>query len=195
MNSPCRCADRIIEPFIALGTNEPGGETLALILCRPPGNFGMKPTQKIQMPKPGEQAKLLIRSPSPTRHAPRGRRRDMLKEIGPCEGLFHTPTAAAYADILELPTADIVGHRVDHVHPALYQEQIGPQLDRAFAGERVEYELFRPTKNGDCFYSVKYEPAILNGADQLGCDEAEGDEPDELRTRRKVPTNLQRQIE
>jgi len=29
----------------------------------------------------------------------------MLKEIGPCEGLFHTPTAAAYADIL------VGGHR------------------------------------------------------------------------------------
>ena len=24
----------------------------------------------------------------------------MLKEIGPCEGLFHTPTGMAYADIL-----------------------------------------------------------------------------------------------
>ena len=50
---------------------------------------------------------------------------------------YYTYVNAAYAHILDLPTADIVGHRVEDVHARLYQEQIGPRLDRAFAGERV----------------------------------------------------------
>jgi PAS domain S-box-containing protein len=67
-----------------------------------------------------------------------------------------------YADILGLPDADIVGRRVAEVLGAVY-DQIGPRLDRAFAGERVQYELrvpVHPTSGGEHFYDVVYEPRV-----------------------------------
>jgi PAS domain S-box-containing protein len=70
----------------------------------------------------------------------------------------------AYAEILGLPTSAIVGQRVPDVLPKIYDEQIRPRLDRAFAGERVTYELHKPVAGGDCHYAVKYEPTIVNGA-------------------------------
>jgi PAS domain S-box-containing protein len=70
----------------------------------------------------------------------------------------------AYAEILGLPTPAIVGQRVPDVLAEIYEEQIGPRLDRAFAGERITYELHKPVAGGDCHYMVRYEPTRVNGA-------------------------------
>ena len=69
----------------------------------------------------------------------------------------------AYAEILGLPSPDLIGRRVPEVLPQVYEEQIRPQLDRAFAGERVAYDLHRPTAEGDSHYAVRYEPTKVDG--------------------------------
>jgi len=79
-----------------------------------------------------------------------------------CERRY-TFANGAYAEILGLPPANIVGQRIADVLAPLYEEQIRPRLDRAFAGERVAYELRKPATDGDYFYAVKYEPAIVDG--------------------------------
>lgn len=76
----------------------------------------------------------------------------------------YTFANAAYADIFDLPTRNIVGSSVAEVHPELYNKRISPNLDRAFAGFRVNYELRRPTKGGDRFYEIRYEPTDTNGS-------------------------------
>jgi PAS domain S-box-containing protein len=68
----------------------------------------------------------------------------------------------AYAEILALPPLDLVGRGLGEVLGALYDSQVRPRLDRAFAGERVTYELERPA-NPVRYYAVRYEPTILNG--------------------------------
>jgi PAS domain S-box-containing protein len=71
---------------------------------------------------------------------------------------------ATYAQILSLPGADIVGQRVADVLAPVY-DQIGPRLDRAFAGERVTYELRMPAKppsGQETIYEVIYEPRLTN---------------------------------
>lgn len=70
----------------------------------------------------------------------------------------YTFANSTYAEMLGLPSPDIVGQRVAEVLPSLYEPQIRSRLDRAFAGERVTYELTRPTADGDRYYTVKYEP-------------------------------------
>jgi PAS domain S-box-containing protein len=65
---------------------------------------------------------------------------------------------ATYADVLGLRTAGIIGQRVSDVLPEVYDQQIRPRLDRAFAGDRVAYELHRPTPEGERHYAVAYEP-------------------------------------
>jgi PAS domain S-box-containing protein len=69
----------------------------------------------------------------------------------------------AYAGMLDLPSSNIVGLRVSDVLPEIYEEQIGPRLDRAFAGKRVDYELHKLTADGDCHYEIRYEPTLVNG--------------------------------
>ncbi len=69
-----------------------------------------------------------------------------------------------YAEILGLESPDIVGQRVADVLASLYEGQIRPHLDRAFAGERVAYELRRPTPDGVWHYAVRYEPMKAAGA-------------------------------
>ena len=69
----------------------------------------------------------------------------------------------AYAEMLDLPSPAIVGQRVPDVLPGVYEEQIRPRLDRAFAGERVACELRKPAEAGDCHYAVRYEPMKVNG--------------------------------
>jgi PAS domain S-box-containing protein len=65
---------------------------------------------------------------------------------------------AAYADVLSLPSADIVGRRVADVLPQAY-DQIGPKLDRAFRGERVTYDLtVTDADGGPRTCAVTYEP-------------------------------------
>ncbi|MDB6026149.1 MAG: two-component hybrid sensor and regulator [Verrucomicrobiales bacterium] len=68
----------------------------------------------------------------------------------------------AYAEILALPNADIVGQRVADVLAPMYN-QIAPRLDAAFKGERVSYELHmavHPKSGEERFYEVVYEPRI-----------------------------------
>jgi two-component system, cell cycle sensor histidine kinase and response regulator CckA len=66
---------------------------------------------------------------------------------------------AAYAEILGLTTPAIVGLRVADVLPELYDSQIRPRLDLAFAGARVTYELRRQAPEGESHYAVRYEPS------------------------------------
>jgi PAS domain S-box-containing protein len=75
----------------------------------------------------------------------------------------YTFANAAYAEMLGLPSPDIVGQRVAGVLAQLYEEQIRPRLDRAFAGERVTYELCRPMADGMRHYVVRYEPTQTGG--------------------------------
>lgn len=66
----------------------------------------------------------------------------------------------AYADILDLPSPDIVGQRVADVLTPMYADQIRPRLERAFEGERVVYELVKPAvpgRQGERHYTVTYE--------------------------------------
>jgi PAS domain S-box-containing protein len=72
-----------------------------------------------------------------------------------------------YADLLGLPSADIVGKRVADVLGPLY-EQVSPRLDRAFAGERVSYELrlpVHPKTRDERFYDVVYQVRTDNPDD------------------------------
>jgi PAS domain S-box-containing protein len=66
-----------------------------------------------------------------------------------------------YMDILGITGPDIVGRRLDEVLPQALLDQIRPRLERAFAGERLTYELHSPShpKTGDeRFYEVVYQP-------------------------------------
>jgi PAS domain S-box-containing protein len=69
----------------------------------------------------------------------------------------------AYAELLGLGSAKIVGERLSDVLSGVYEEQVRPRLDRVFAGERVAYELCKPGADGDCHYEVRYEPTAVNG--------------------------------
>jgi len=76
----------------------------------------------------------------------------------------YTFANATYAEILGLASPNIIGQRVADVLASLYEEQIRPRLDRAFAGERVAYELSRPAPGGARYYAVRYEPTTVEGA-------------------------------
>lgn len=72
----------------------------------------------------------------------------------------HAFANAAYVEILGLRNRNLIGKRASEVLGPLYA-QIGPRLDRAFAGERVSYELRVPAPPGsfgERFYAVAYEP-------------------------------------
>ena len=69
----------------------------------------------------------------------------------------------AYGEVLDLPTSGIVGQRVPDVMSGVYEDQIRLRLDRAFAGERVAYELVKPSADGDRHYEVRYEPTAAKG--------------------------------
>ena len=73
----------------------------------------------------------------------------------------------AYVQIHELPSASIIGQRIADVLAPLYEERIRTRLDRAFAGERVSYELQKPASGGDRFFAVKYEPTKVGGSVSL----------------------------
>ncbi len=70
---------------------------------------------------------------------------------------------ATYAELLDLPSADIVGERLEDVLAAVYTEQVMPRLDQAFAGERVRYDLRRRTALGDRLLAVTYDPIVADG--------------------------------
>lgn len=63
-----------------------------------------------------------------------------------------------YATILGLETPNIVGQRIEDVLPTLYDAQIRHRLDRAFAGERVAFELRKMDNTIDAHFAVRYEP-------------------------------------
>ncbi len=63
-----------------------------------------------------------------------------------------------YGEILDLSTSGLAGRPLQEVLAGVYEDQVRPRLDRAFAGERVAYELRKPTADGDRFYAVRYEP-------------------------------------
>jgi len=68
----------------------------------------------------------------------------------------------AFAKILGLGAIDLIGKRPAEVMPQVYQTEISPNLERAFAGERVSFESKRPGPNGHTgklnHFSVVYEP-------------------------------------
>lgn len=67
----------------------------------------------------------------------------------------------AYVQILDLPwkPEDLLGSGPEQVLPESYPTQIAPRLDRAYAGERVSYELTRPDTRGEmAYYMVVYDP-------------------------------------
>ncbi|MDP3072402.1 MAG: PAS domain S-box protein [Opitutaceae bacterium] len=76
----------------------------------------------------------------------------------------YTFANATYAEMLGLPSQDIVGRRVAEVLPLLYETQIRERLDRAFAGERMAYELAWPTVGEPRHYIARYEPTKVDGA-------------------------------
>ncbi len=70
----------------------------------------------------------------------------------------------AYSAILGLGDGELVGKGPAEVLPSIYEKQISPRLDRAFAGERLKYELVKADPNGELhYYSVAYEPLSLEG--------------------------------
>ena len=73
----------------------------------------------------------------------------------------------AYADILGLPSPAIIGQRVADVLAEVYETQIRPRLDRAFAGEHVTYELRTTAAGGDRYYVVRYAPTGAAGSGRL----------------------------
>jgi PAS domain S-box-containing protein len=78
--------------------------------------------------------------------------------VGP--GYVYQFANEAYAEIFGLPTHKIIGRHVYDILPAGWS-QIQPRLDRAFAGQRVSYELTLPPRGqtgNSRLYSVSYEP-------------------------------------
>lgn len=68
-----------------------------------------------------------------------------------------------YSEILGLPPSNLVGQRLQDVLAGIYDEQVRPRLDRAFAGECMSYELRRATAKGERYYAVSYEPMEVDG--------------------------------
>jgi len=74
-----------------------------------------------------------------------------------------------YCEILKLPTFELVGRAVAEVLPAVYATQIRPRLERAFAGEKVEYLLHVPNADEagtSRHFSVSYGP-VMDGAERV----------------------------
>ncbi len=74
-----------------------------------------------------------------------------------------------YCEILKLPTFELVGRAVAEVLPAVYATQIRPRLERAFAGEKVEYLLHIPNADEagtSRHFSVSYGP-VMDGAERV----------------------------
>ena len=69
---------------------------------------------------------------------------------------------STYSRILGLPN-DLVGKRVEDMLPDVYESQVRHRLDRAFAGERVRYDLQKHTGDIGRHYAVRYEPVDADG--------------------------------
>jgi PAS domain S-box-containing protein len=73
-----------------------------------------------------------------------------------------------YAEIVGLPGVNLAGQHMSEALKGVY-DQVRPRLDRAFAGERVAYELRVPAhpRSGDeRFYDVTYELRDRGNAEQ-----------------------------
>lgn len=66
----------------------------------------------------------------------------------------------AYSEILGI-SEDIIGKSPKDVLKGAYENQIKPQLDRAYSGQKVSYELKGPI-DASRHYSVIYEPRVDN---------------------------------
>ncbi len=75
----------------------------------------------------------------------------------------YTFANSTYAEILGLPLRNLVGLLVPDVLGSLYENEVRSRLDRAFAGERVAFEMRWPGGNGNRFYAVRYEPMVAGG--------------------------------
>ncbi len=69
-----------------------------------------------------------------------------------------------YAIIRGLPSTEVLNRRIADLIPEIYETQIRARLDRAFAGERVAFEIAAPTAAGTRHFSVRYELTEINGA-------------------------------
>ena len=75
------------------------------------------------------------------------------------EGYRYVFATTAYSAIFGLPN-DIVGKHIADVLPDAYEERIRPRLERAFAGERMDYEIRLPTATGPIHCAVNIEPVV-----------------------------------
>lgn len=71
----------------------------------------------------------------------------------------YTFANAAYSAIFNLPE-DLVGKHISEVLPEAYEERIRPRLNRAFAGERLDYEIRLNTSTTPIHCAVNYEPVL-----------------------------------
>lgn len=64
----------------------------------------------------------------------------------------------AFTIMLGLSESNPVGLRIDEILPEASKERILPRLVRAFAGERIDFELHLPIHESQFHYAVNYEP-------------------------------------
>ncbi len=72
---------------------------------------------------------------------------------------IYTFANAAYSAILNLPN-DLVGKRLADVLLEIYEVRVRPRLERAFAGERMDYEIRIPSATNPIHCAVNYEPVM-----------------------------------
>jgi PAS domain S-box-containing protein len=74
----------------------------------------------------------------------------------------YTFANAAYAEIFNLSSHDLLGKTVAEILPSVYDQKIRPRLDEAFTGKRVGYELQVPISMGGKTFVITYEPVIVD---------------------------------
>ena len=75
------------------------------------------------------------------------------------KGYRYVFATAAYSAIFGLPN-DIVGKHIADVLPDAYEERIRPRLERAFGGERMDYEIRLQTATTPIHCAVNIEPVV-----------------------------------
>ena len=69
---------------------------------------------------------------------------------------------SAFADIIGLTNVDITGRYFSELLPEDYDGQVRPMLEKAFTGERADFEMCLPTAKSRCYCAINYEP-VLDG--------------------------------
>jgi two-component system sensor histidine kinase/response regulator len=69
----------------------------------------------------------------------------------------------AYGNIFQLSSQELLGRPIADVLPALYASQIKERLQRAFAGDRLDYELVTSTPEGERRHAVSYRLGVDEG--------------------------------